>query len=753
MGLQCSKDHGALSSPSSSLASPSARRRTTTTTTTARSSGSSSSYGGKNKRLKKKKGKETTLLDPFVHDLLLQSTALYDQQHEGKRDDDDDDDDNNNYDDRTSAKSRREQQHDRDKVDLHGGHGQAHLLYHASPKSSSSSSAVASNSSAAAAAASPSPSAIAAAPAATASQPPWDPLPVRLLVRRRTVRSEEGMSGTHIYAIRYPPQASLQRSCTSGGKEDDDDDVRKSKSSQEQHPGAKNYPQHYHNRRGGGGASSGTSITSTAAITSSLPSVGVDRWLRHNESVPTLLPNSKQPSAAATFTTTDTGSRTKTSTMTTNTTTITTSTTSITTTTGTTIMVGSSSCRDDEIDGVTFVTGPRPNKQTSPEDPNHRDGGADASATTGATSGSTTQDPASSGAGSGLIASHGHDDTEAGGTATTPSFKTSTATNRSSDFGAAVTPTAPSQPTPKNAATSSNNTDVGNLFDATVMSSPPAKQLRDWVTVSEEHCIYLADLGLSKRECHELIALSEQSCKGQYAAYTYAKQTLGCREYPALAQACQPAVHLVTHVILQKVAEIASTSSSMLQVQARPQQSQRSDRDDTLVLKSICDSCAPGTSPCVQSHNFPQIPHTHNLVLDDREPHMVKYDVSKKERQKLDMHTDKSEWTFLIALSNGSGLDYEGGGTYFECLDATVLIPRGMALIFPGRLRHCGQRITAGLRFLLVGFLVEKGSGAAQASLSSPTSPSVPPTSSSKIAPTSNIGHAGKGSLDSDFLP
>jgi hypothetical protein len=96
------------------------------------------------------------------------------------------------------------------------------------------------------------------------------------------------------------------------------------------------------------------------------------------------------------------------------------------------------------------------------------------------------------------------------------------------------------------------------------------------------------------------------------------------------------------------------------------------------------------------------------LHLDDREPHIVKYDITKKERQKLDMHTDKSEWTFLIALSNGCDIDYDGGGTYFECIDATIHIQRGHALIFPGKLRHCGQRITSGLRFLLVGFLVDK---------------------------------------------
>ena len=178
--------------------------------------------------------------------------------------------------------------------------------------------------------------------------------------------------------------------------------------------------------------------------------------------------------------------------------------------------------------------------------------------------------------------------------------------------------------------------------------------VKDWVTVNEEHKIYIADVGLSPSQCDALVQITESVCRGQYAAYTYAKQTLGCREFPALAQACQEAVHTVVHAITE---------------------------------------------------------HSGNarLLLDDREPHMVKYDDTKRERQKLDMHTDKSEWTFLISLSDGSGFDYDGGGTYFECLDATVHVQRGHALIFPGKLRHCGQRITKGLRFLLVGFLVDKG--------------------------------------------
>jgi len=180
----------------------------------------------------------------------------------------------------------------------------------------------------------------------------------------------------------------------------------------------------------------------------------------------------------------------------------------------------------------------------------------------------------------------------------------------------------------------------------------------DWVAVSEDHNIYIADVGLTGLQCDHIVNITEQVCRGQYAAYTYAKQTLGCREFPVLAQTSFPPAHTVTSVIIKRLA-------------AGKQQ---------------------------------------KLQLDDREPHIVKYDVTKKERQKLNMHTDKSEWTFLIALSNGCGVDYEGGGTYFECLNATVHIQRGHALIFPGKLRHCGQKITSGLRFLLVGFLVDKSS-------------------------------------------
>jgi hypothetical protein len=71
----------------------------------------------------------------------------------------------------------------------------------------------------------------------------------------------------------------------------------------------------------------------------------------------------------------------------------------------------------------------------------------------------------------------------------------------------------------------------------------------DWISISDEHRIYVADVGLSVADCDHLVRLAEHSCRGQYAAYTYAKQTLGCRDYPSLARACQDAVHAIVYAI------------------------------------------------------------------------------------------------------------------------------------------------------------------------------------------------------------
>jgi len=240
-----------------------------------------------------------------------------------------------------------------------------------------------------------------------------------------------------------------------------------------------------------------------------------------------------------------------------------------------------------------------------------------------------------------------------------------------------------------------------DVFTAASMGALPRRTVLEWVTVSEEHNIYVADVGLTAAECDELVATTEQACKGQYAAYTYAKQTLGCREYPILAQSAFSPVHTIVHAITDRF-PLNPPSSATESTEVTKNTNDKENKDKTMATTAAKDS-DNAKEDRGQNEKDP-----HRLQLDDREPHIVKYDVTKKERQKLDMHTDKSEWTFLIALSNGCGVDYEGGGTYFECLDATVHIQRGHALVFPGKLRHCGQKITSGLRFLLVGFLVDK---------------------------------------------
>uniref|UniRef100_A0A7S2UG01 Fe2OG dioxygenase domain-containing protein n=1 Tax=Attheya septentrionalis TaxID=420275 RepID=A0A7S2UG01_9STRA len=213
-----------------------------------------------------------------------------------------------------------------------------------------------------------------------------------------------------------------------------------------------------------------------------------------------------------------------------------------------------------------------------------------------------------------------------------------------------------------------------HLYLPKAVHSTTVPPVDDVVCVSKKHDIYIMDIGLTSAQCDHIVKTTEGCCRGNYYSYTYAKQTLGCREHDELAAVCEWPV------------------------------------------MRACSSIA---------HFFPT---DKKLVLDDREPHVVKYDLSKRERRKLDMHTDKSEWTFLISLSDGSGLDFDGGGTYFECIRASVHLQRGHVLVFPGKLRHRGQSITNGVRFLLVGFLVDKESkeymDATQAAIAAATSDS-----------------------------
>ena len=76
-----------------------------------------------------------------------------------------------------------------------------------------------------------------------------------------------------------------------------------------------------------------------------------------------------------------------------------------------------------------------------------------------------------------------------------------------------------------------------------------------WTTVSDKHSIYVVDVGLTPATCDALVTTTEQACKGRYASYTYAKQTLGCRDYPLLAREALGPIHSVVDAIMAKFEE------------------------------------------------------------------------------------------------------------------------------------------------------------------------------------------------------
>ena len=237
------------------------------------------------------------------------------------------------------------------------------------------------------------------------------------------------------------------------------------------------------------------------------------------------------------------------------------------------------------------------------------------------------------------------------------------------------------------------------LFSREAVRNNTAAPVTDIVCVNEEHRIYVADIGLSAMDCRSIIGVAERCSRGTWAAYTYAKQTLGCREYDALASVCVGPVMTATSTIMETLEEPYADDKEVAKMD------EKGGGDDDIPVVSETrppEERRPDSAPQIRPR------YKRQLVLDDREPHLVKYDLSRKERRQLAIHTDKSEWTVLISLSEGCGADYQGGGTYFECIDSTVHLSRGHALIFPGKLRHRGQAITSGRRFLLVAFLVDE---------------------------------------------
>ena len=73
-------------------------------------------------------------------------------------------------------------------------------------------------------------------------------------------------------------------------------------------------------------------------------------------------------------------------------------------------------------------------------------------------------------------------------------------------------------------------------------------------------------------------------------------------------------------------------------------------------------------------------------------------------QSQLPVHSDESLFSFTILLNDRA--NFEGGGTFFEALGRPInAAAKGGMLAHSGRLRHGGQRITNGTRYILAAFL------------------------------------------------
>lgn len=70
-------------------------------------------------------------------------------------------------------------------------------------------------------------------------------------------------------------------------------------------------------------------------------------------------------------------------------------------------------------------------------------------------------------------------------------------------------------------------------------------------------------------------------------------------------------------------------------------------------------------------------------------------------------HADDSHFSLTIALNPLS--EYQGGGTSFDETGAVLRPDVGGVVCFPGSLRHGGDTVTKGVRYVVAAFLWVEG--------------------------------------------
>jgi hypothetical protein len=107
------------------------------------------------------------------------------------------------------------------------------------------------------------------------------------------------------------------------------------------------------------------------------------------------------------------------------------------------------------------------------------------------------------------------------------------------------------------------------------------------------------------------------------------------------------------------------------------------------------------------AHNiFPKIASAFGVDLKHlymKDLFIVKYDFDEGQRS-LPEHRDSSQITFSVAL-NKINADFEGGGTRIVLADDVINIGRGHMQVHDSGLYHAGHPITAGTRYIMVGFV------------------------------------------------